>query len=187
MNKKILSIFVMVMALSLLSISCNNKKTTGTGDIGGGTTENTGTTEDTGNKEPEETRTILKASDLEAWLKNIPETSPVNNAIFTFSSGNFSGDTLSVESTGASSKVSADNVKTEVLNSLKSLDKSKFKIKTTIGRSIFTGGNASGNSPLVATFEIEPANDSYVFDSNVEAIKSKIKLSLTVNDNYIWQ
>ena len=29
MNKKILSIFVMVMALSLLGVSCNNKETTG--------------------------------------------------------------------------------------------------------------------------------------------------------------
>ena len=32
MNKKILSIFVMVMALSLLGVSCNNKDKTGAGD-----------------------------------------------------------------------------------------------------------------------------------------------------------
>ena len=36
MNKKILSIFVMVMALSLLGVSCNNKNTTGSTDENGG-------------------------------------------------------------------------------------------------------------------------------------------------------
>ena len=36
MNKKILSILVMVMALSLLGVSCNNKNTTGSTDENGG-------------------------------------------------------------------------------------------------------------------------------------------------------
>ena len=40
MNKKILSIFVMVMALSLLGVSCNKKTTDPTNDGGSTTTQN---------------------------------------------------------------------------------------------------------------------------------------------------
>ena len=43
MNKKILSIFVMIMALSLFGVSCSNENSTGTGGNNSGTTDGSGT------------------------------------------------------------------------------------------------------------------------------------------------
>ena len=43
MNKKILSIFVMIMALSLFGVSCSNEGSTGTGGNNSGTTDGSGT------------------------------------------------------------------------------------------------------------------------------------------------
>ncbi|WP_302279760.1 hypothetical protein [Brachyspira pilosicoli] len=43
MNKKILSIFVMIMALSLFGVSCSNEDSTGTGGNNSGTTGGSGT------------------------------------------------------------------------------------------------------------------------------------------------
>lgn len=170
MNKKILSIFVMVMALSLLGVSCNKKTTDPTNN--GGSSSNP---------------TTLTESDLEAWLKSIPATEAVDSAVFTFASGTFGSGTLSVESTGASAEVTVANVKNNVITSLQAADQSKFKITTTIDTSIFSGGDTGGATALVATFAIEPASDSYVFDSNVDAVKAQVKLSLTVNGGNNWK
>ncbi|PLV58877.1 hypothetical protein [Brachyspira pilosicoli] len=43
MNKKILSIFVMIMALSLFGVSCSNEDSTGPGGNNSGTTDGSGT------------------------------------------------------------------------------------------------------------------------------------------------
>ena len=171
MNKKILSIFVMIMALSLFGVSCssNNKDKTGPdGNNGGG-----------------DTTTTLKEADLESWLKSIPKTDVVDSAVFDFSKGTYATGTLSVVSTGATDTVTVANVKDKVIASLKAVDQTKFKIKTTLDTAIFSGGDAGGATALVAAFEIEPASASYVFDEGLA--KLKVSLSLTVNDGKNWK
>lgn len=52
MNKKILSIFVMIMALSLFGVSCSNEDSTGTGGNNSGNTGGSGTPTPTPNPNP---------------------------------------------------------------------------------------------------------------------------------------
>ncbi|WP_157152982.1 hypothetical protein [Brachyspira murdochii] len=189
MNKKILTLFLVVAASAILAVSCNNKTTNPVKDNTGSTTTTTPTGQEPtttpagGTEEAQKTK--LTESDLETWLKTLTTTEAVDSATFDFSKGSFGSGTLSVESKGASGQVTAAQVKDKVIASLKKLDQSKFKVKTTIETNIFTGGTSK--EALVATFEIEPASDAYVFDTNVEAVKTKVKLSLTLNGSNDWK
>ena len=166
MNKKILSIFALIMALSL-AVSCSNDSNNPNKGNGGG-----------------DTTTTLKEADLSNWLKSIPKTDVVDSAVFDFSKGTYATGTLSVESTGATGEVTVATVKDKVIASLKAVDQTKFKIKTTLDNAIFSGGTVGGNTALVATFKIEPAS-SYVFEGNLAELE--VKLSLTVNGGKNWK
>ena len=62
MNKKILSIFVMIMALSLFGVSCSNENSTGTGGNNSGTTDGSGTPTPT--PDPKSTPTPLTKEEV---------------------------------------------------------------------------------------------------------------------------
>lgn len=150
MNKKILSIFVMIMALSLFGVSCSNEDSTGTGGNNSGTTDGSGTPTPTPTPTPTKVDQNTITSALKAALGTTisvnntgKKTMKTDNTTVTLEDGK-----INITITDTTLNTANDGVKTEAVDSFTKI-KDKFKealvsqgLEAATGDITFTAGTA---------------------------------------------
>ena len=176
MNKKILSIFVMVMALLLLGVSCNKKTTDPTNDGGSTTTQKTKVKFDG-----------VKAA-LEAFgtVTGSGNSDTINFSGISVSSGNIA---LTITS-GGNTKVIFPEVQAALKAKLDAISVQNLTITSDIDSVSKPGAN---KEDLVITLTIKPTDTSkYELDSssfqavgcNIVGGQTTLKITLTPGENW---
>ena len=200
MNKKILSIFVMIMALSLFGVSCSNEDSTGTGGNNSGTTDGSGTPTPTPTPTKVDQNTITSA--LKAALgTTITINNTGNKTMKTDQTSVTLGDgAINITITDTAFNDANDGVKDDAVASL-TAKKKEFKdaltsqgLEVETGKDItFTAGDNTAKTfnITVAGAKISSKTTDAAKFTLPDTLKNKdaitITLKLVLGDKGTWQ